>query len=229
MTTTFSSLLDDCDLSLSNTRDGSGPTWTATQLARWAIEGMLSFPILRPMEITFTFIASSYDIDLNPDFREMIAVEYPIHQTPMVFLKRMSRHEDAFYQDTTHYDVEPDYDDGIGFKLWLSQALEIGDEITIDYLANHDTTLLDNDSDTVTIEDDHVPIIVAYVVWKAYQERLAEYMQQVSAYSQIITQLVKAVDEAYQRYHTMLAAALAYRSHSLITPSWKVDHHDRVY
>jgi hypothetical protein len=226
MTTIFSDLIDECEIMLN---DVTHAVWTRNLVTHWCKEAMLAFPILRPQQMTYTFLSAGYSIPMATDFREMLSVEYPVDESPPKYLQRMNRHDEDFFDGDTHYDVDYDYVDGVGWVLWTSHEMQSGDEVYINYLANHATNIDDDDTDTITVNDEHVPIIVCYVIWKAYNERLSVYMQQPTAYSQVVTQMNIAVQDAHERYQKLVALAQARLAAGRPSPKMKMDDFDRVY
>jgi hypothetical protein len=227
MTTSFMALLTNCLVSLG---DPDASTWSRTDIIiPWAKEAMLAFPVLRPMEKKVTIEATGHLFTLPDGFREIITVEFPSSQEPPVFLNRMNHLDPSFYLTDTSYDIERDFPDGTGWVCWFSRRMIIGDEIVINYLANHETDLEDESSSYITIPDEYVPIIVQYVVCKGYRERLGAYMQDPTAHTTIIQQMYEMVQHAEDRYQQMVDQAVARYSDSRRSPHMHVDKFDRVY
>ncbi len=226
MSVTYTYLLDTIETALS---DLTNVTWSRAVLINFSKEAIRTFPFLQPKEQNLTLLAAAYTITLETDFREMLSVEYPVDETPPVFLGRRSRFETDFFSGEMFYDVDYDYNTGTGFLLWFSQQLPSGAEVTINYLANHDTSMADDAADTISVPDQYIHILVAYCVWKGYQERLSFYSRDPTVYSQQIAQMVQSVDQARLRYEEFIAQEYAHRAHSKITPKHDLDKFDRVY
>ncbi|HSB65036.1 MAG TPA: hypothetical protein VLD65_00565 [Anaerolineales bacterium] len=228
MTTSFESLLTYCLVALG---DSDASTWSRTDVIwPWCNEAMLAFPILRPMQDDHTVAgAATHVISLPTDFREPISVEYPISQDPPQYLTRKNRFDPGFYEAETYYDIERDYSSSTGWSLWTSKLLAVGVHIKTNYLATHKTDCIDDPASLITVPDEYVHILVAYVVAKGYRERLGVYMQDPTAHMTIITQMTNMVLQAEKRYSELISSAMAKLIDSRTSPHMEVDKFDRVY
>jgi len=226
MTTTFTSLLDQIEYAID---DPTNQQWIRATLIMWAKEAMRVFPILRPNQDSYLFVGSTHTVELPADFREIVSVEYPKNQDPPVYLKRMNWLDQDFYSTEQNYDVDHDYADGTGWVLYLSRLMVADDTLNINYLATHETDLDDDSADLITVPDEYVNILIAYVIMKAYRERLSAYMQDPTAFTQVVAQMVEAVTRAEAHYTTLVTSAQAYLAASRPSPKRKVDAFDRVY
>jgi hypothetical protein len=231
MSISFHQLLDDCMLAIG---DVAGATWSrADVITPWAKEAMLAFPILRPTTESLTVaIAAKHNHKLPVDFREIVSVEYPIGEEPPVFLTRMNHFDPQFYQSEDHFDVSRYYLDYVSYTGWMvitSKLMPIDEDIKVNYLANHNVDLDDDPADLLTVPDEYEYILVAYVVAKAYRERLSFYSQNPTVYTNLIYQMVQMVDKADARYQQLVNEAIAKSSESRKSPPMQVDKFDRVY
>jgi hypothetical protein len=229
MATTFKHLLTDCLVALG---DSSGVTWSRVdRIWPWCIDAMLSFPILRPMLDDHTNGASPvYGLQMPTDFREIISVEYPIGQFPTAYLIRKNRLDAGFYSEPNYYDVDHDYLlSSTGFMLYLSGPVAALAHIKTQYLANHDTNMADDDTHFISIPDQYVNILIANVMCLAYRERLSYIMQDPTAHTVVIQQIVDMVQKMEDRYNSMVTEAQLKIAQSRITSNKAVDKFDRVY
>jgi hypothetical protein len=107
--------------------------------------------------------------------------------------------------------------------------IPIDEDIKVNYLANHNVDLDDDPADLLTVPDEYEHILVAYVVAKAYRERLSFYSQNPTVYTNLIYQMVQMVDKADARYQQLVNEAIAKSSESRKSPPMQVDKFDRVY
>lgn len=218
--------MTDCLVSLG---DDDASTWSRTDVIwPWCIEAMMAFPILRGMELEYTMIAASHKVTLPADFREIISVEYPIDQEPPDYLTRLNHLDPAFYSTETFYDVDRDYKTGKGWLLYVAKKLAIGEKVRISYLANHSTDVDDADK-LITVPDEYENILIAYVVAKAYRERLGAYMQDPTAHTSIILQMTDMVRKADDNYKALVLRAQENLAESRTSPHLHSDKYDRVY
>jgi hypothetical protein len=101
--------------------------------------------------------------------------------------------------------------------------------IKIQYLANHLIGLADDSVALITVPDEYVNILIAYVVAKAYREMLSTYMVDPTAHTSIISQMTDMVNKAEEQYKDMVAQAQSKLSDSRLSPKFEMDKHDRVY
>ncbi len=228
MTISFQQLITDCLVALG---DSGGATWSRlNKMQPWCIEAIRTFPILRPMRDDHTFLVGALSsFDLATDFREVISVEYPISQTPPAYLVRKNRMDSNFYNDAGYYDIDHNYTTGSGWVIYLSAAGKIGEHIYIQYLANHDTDMVDDPNHFISIPDEYEGIFIAQIMCRAYRERLSFAMQDPTAHSNVVYQLTQMVDKMEKSYREQVLAAQNKLVSSVISPPQRVDKYDRVY
>ena len=228
MSITFSQLITNILVALG---DPTAATWSRTdQIWPWAVEAMLSFPILRPMLDDHTNGASIvYKYAMPADFREVISVEYPIGQVPHTYLARKNRLDPNFYADAGFYDIDHDYSTGGGWMCYVSGGVAASAHIKTEYLAGHATNLDDDSVDVITVPDEHEPILIAYFITRAWRERLGNAMRDPTAHTSIIQQLTEMVRRADENYASLLTQAQHRLVESRVSPANKVDKFDRVY
>jgi hypothetical protein len=228
MAITFTKLLSDCLIALG---DPLAATWSRTNtIWPWAEEAMLAFPILRPMLYDLTNGASKiYYFDLPVDFREVLTVEYPVAQTPTSFLARKNRLDPDFYAEAGYYDIDHDYKSGAGWQCHVSGGVAALAHIYVEYFANHEIGLADDATDEITVPDEYENILIAYVVVKAYRERLSAYMQDPTAHTSMVYQMTEMVRKAEDNYKDLVQRTMQRLADSRITPNISADKFDRVY
>ncbi len=228
MTKTFTSLIDDCLLVLNDPFATVFPRTTA--IKPWAIEAILNFPILRAMRDDHSNgLAIVYTFRLAEDFREVISVEYPVGLTPPTYLTRKNRLDPAFYENDCYFDIDRDYTTGTKYSCYVSGGIAVSAHIYVQYLANHDTAMLDDSTTLLSVPDEYVHILIAYVIAKAYRERLSSYMLDPTAHVDLVGQMTDMVKQAEDRYEKLVAEAKQIMAQSKVTPTAQVDRYDRVY
>jgi hypothetical protein len=228
MAFTWSKVLTDCLVSLG---DSLAATWSRTSvISPWVAEAVINFPILRPMLDDHTNGASIvYSYQAPVDFREVITVEYPISEQPPSYLARKNRLDEDFWNSDGYYDIDHDYSAGSGWYIWVSGGVAALAHIKMQYLANHNTTIVDDTIATWSVPDQYESIIIAYVVAKAFRERLSFYMVNPTAHTSIIQQMTEMTRRAEENYKELCFQALRRLADSRITPNVASDKFDRVY
>jgi len=224
---TFGDLLDRVMISLG---DATGATWDREDVIwDWIIDAIKELPFYIPSE-------GELKHDLNHDHEftlpaatvSVVAVEYPIDQDPPAYLVRKSHFEPNFFNSDSYYDVDRHFTSGEGLRLWTSAALAVDAEVRVSYLARHNTTYAAEATET-DIEDQYINLIVLYVVWLAWQERLSVHLQDPTAYTNVIAQVTQAMDLAKQNYLNAVIQAIQEQVHSRYVQGWRNDKYDRIY
>jgi hypothetical protein len=228
MTTKFTDLMTLC---LGSMGDSDASTWPRdTRMLKWCIEAIQAFPILRPQLDDHTNGASDvYSLALPADFREVITVEYPISQQPPIYLLRKSRLDPDFYNDKCFYDIDHDYSAGVGWFVHFSAPIIKTTHVMTQYLATHNTAMADDNATLISVPDQYIYLLIAYVLAKGWRERLGVVMQDPTAHTSTILQMTETVHKAEQNYNEMVTQALTKLAESKITHAMKADRFDRVY
>jgi hypothetical protein len=228
MALTWTKVLTDCLIALG---DPLAATWSRTSIIwPWLQEAVLNFPILRPvMDDHTNGVTVVYSYAAPSDFREVITIEYPVSTQPPSYLSRKNRLDENFWDGVNYYDIDHDYSSGTGWMIYVSGGVAASAHIKMQYLANHSTTIVDDSSTPWTVPDEYESIIVAYVVAKAYRERLSFYMQNPTAHTSLVLQLTEMVKKAEDNYRELSQRAMVRLADSRITPNVASDRFDRVY
>ncbi|MFN2242537.1 MAG: hypothetical protein ACK2U2_09635 [Anaerolineae bacterium] len=229
---TLAQLADRAQLTLN---DSAAGTWPQATVEAWCIDAIRdysqAFPRTRALTISVSGASPGHEFNLTTDTIDIVQVEYPQGEDPPVYLKRRHRTHPLFYRQTGYYDFELLHDSQEYSILYLSEEPADGD--TIAYLAkcHHDVTLSSGDDITVPVE--HESLLILYVLWQAFKERLATEQQDpdttLAGAVTLLQQLVKGATQAEAEYRRALQRALQARSESGATGPWTVDDHDRIY
>lgn len=212
--------------------DPGGATWPTDTVDDWVEEAIRDYSqhFKRTLSQTIDCVDDQHNYDLNYDVRGIISVEYPQGEDPPEYLDRKSRLDPDFWTDDGYYDWEPAYQevDHTGSAppvLWISAEPVDTEDILVTYHAHFHYEA----SNEVLVPEEHIPILILFVQWKAMHERMATATQ-APDYSQVlITQLRAAVDSARATYEKALRTAVQASSRSLPTPHWEMDGGDRIY
>ena len=207
--------------------DPLATTWSRSTLITWANEAIREFPIPRPQDQIFVYVAAQHYTTMPTGFREVVWVEYPINQDPPEYLKYKSHFDPDFWGSDEYYDVDRDYTTGTGYLLWTSKEIQAGESVIVSYLSDHDDNL--GELGVLTIPDRYLNILQLYVIWRAWSERLSVQLQTPTAHTSLIQQFRQAVDEAQEAYALAVKEALAELSVSRQTHGHSVDGYDRIY
>ena len=161
----------------------------------------------------------------------MLLVEYPGDEDPPVYLKYRSRSHPRFYGYEGYYDVRPSGDMTDSPVLYLSEEPSDGEKIYWTAKCHHDTTLVSGDD--ITVPEHHEGLLLLFVLWQAFKERLATEEQDpdttLAGHVTLLQQLVKGASQAESEYKAALNRAKANVAEGGYSGPWEVDDFDRIY
>jgi hypothetical protein len=227
--TTLAQLADRCQLALA---DSGAVVWDQTTVESWVKEGLRDYNIHLPRRrlASINVSAGTRKYDLPDDFRELLSVEYPSGEDPPVYLERRSHRDDNFWGLTGYYDVIYLEDATDQSQIWISETpgSATGVSMSIIYQANHD--LEPQSATTLTIPVTHEPIVIEFVIWRAWIELLAAEQQSPTSNSSLLmSQYASNADRQKRSYVQALARALRGREGKSARVQWSFDKWDRVY
>lgn len=220
----FGTFVDQCMKAIG---DSLGSHWPRTLVFEFAKDAIRAFPIPRPMQTTLTAAAGEHLYDLPLDFRQVVSVQYPAGQQPPASLSRLSHENPAFWQSDSLYDIDRNYADSAGHQVWLSASPADGQEILVCYLADHDAEM--SEYATISVPDRYLHLLILYVIWRAWLERLGAEQKDPTAHTTLLNELAHAASQAEAAYQAAVGRALAETAESRRTPALRMDGFDRIY
>ena len=232
MTTTLAEIADRAQLTLN---DAGAATWPQATVEAWVIEAIReytqSFPRTVRSTITIGAPSPGHEFDLTADYIAMILVEFPGDEDPPVYLKHRHRTHPQFYGYEGYYDVEPSGDMTEVPTLFLSEEPANGDKICWTAKCHHDTTLVSGDD--ITVPEHHEGLLLLFVLWQAFKERLATEEQDpdttLAGHVTLLQNLVKGAIQAEREYKQALKRAKMNVADGGYSGPWAADQHDRIY
>lgn len=230
--TTLANMADRCQLTLN---DSGAGTWSQDTVESWVIDAIRDysqrFPRTRTVSITFSGDDNGHEHEFTTDIIAVALVEYPGDEDPPVYLKRRPRTHSQFYGHAGYYDVHLPHDQTEYSLIYTSEEPQDGEKLYVTFTCHHDVTL--DSGDDLTVPVHHEGILLLYVLWQAFKERLSTEEQDpdttLAGHVTLLQQLVKGAKQAEEEYRRALERAEAARSESNITGPWTVDGHDRIY
>ena len=181
-----------------------------------------------PRKLNTTFNCSDDDktYDLPANFIDVISVEYPTGEDPPEYL--VQKNYQAWMSDdiSGFYDIVRRQDASDVSELWISEKPATGESIAVYYLGEHDS--LDDDSDTCTVLDRHLELIVLFVRYASFQELASTESADPDPTSLGMGTLELNAFRARREYRTMRDQFLLAESESK-SAIWTMDKFDRVY
>lgn len=186
---TLQELIDQCQNVLA---DAAGVVWSEAKINEWIVQAIREYSRHFPRRMNVTISATpgagghyNTAYALPTDFLECLAVEFPKDENPPIWLKRRSE-EDADF-GAGYYDIRRSGDSQSASYVVLGEEPGAGDELKVVYLGLHDITLAVGDP--VTVPDEDIELLVAFVKMRAFEERLADEEKGSDPTSNLVTYL----------------------------------------
>ena len=145
---------------------GSRALWPDSTLDLWITEAIRDYSayFTRRVSVSINCTAGQrvYTLNTYTGIRGILAVEYPLGQTPPRYLIRRPETSGSFYGQPV-YDLRGDPP----AVLVAGESPSTGEAIGLDYSALHTVPLLD--SDALTVPDHHLEALEGFVKWQAIQ------------------------------------------------------------
>jgi len=225
------------DLAQNALGDAGAATWAQAIVEEWVTLAIRDYGTHFSM-ITATTISCTTDVRgyaLPSDFLSMVNVQYPYSvANPYqagTDLQRRSRTDPDFWNEDGYYDwlhVRSAGDETP--VLYISTKPTSGDLINVVYSALYYHR--DDSSPLITycrVPDQHLPILVQYVMFLAAQERLNTELQDPDRTIHLIDDLQRAARAAKKTYDEMITAAKVGTADARQTPRWEMDRFDPIY
>lgn len=186
----------------------------------------------RTRDETINTSDGTQEYTLSRDVLDVVLVEYPSGEDPPEYLARLPRTDPRFWASAGFYDIELSHMVGSGNEstIWISTDGQTGEQIAYTYLAAYfdgsATPIADVD---VEVPDPHIPILIAFVEWKAASERLFDELQDPDRTIHLIDGMRKTVETKRAHHDELIAAALPDQVRSGWVSRWHMDHKDRIY
>jgi hypothetical protein len=202
--------------------------WSDLQVNQWINDAIAELSMHFPRKSSGTITCSDDDrtYDLPFDFLGAVSVEYPTGEDPPEYLQRKPYTGPNFWDTDGCYDIMRRDDQSNLPEIWITDKPSSGENIELIYLCEH--ALLDDDSDTATILDRHLELIVLFVRWCCYQELATEESADPDPTSLSLGTLELNAFRAKREYRIKLKQISAAEAESA-SATWRMDKHDRVY
>lgn len=224
--TTLTELADVIQIHLS---DSAADTWSQANIEQWIRDAIKEYSIHFPRVLSAT-INCQQDIriyDLPADFYDTLSVEYPAGEDPPRFLRRLTRKHSLFWQSAGFYDLIKTLDDTNRAQMIVSQKPQTGQTIDVWYQAGHQFDL--ESGDAISVPAEHHHLLIMYVVWLAWRERLAAEEKGPDSITSLLSQYASNTARAWRDYTEALNRAKLVQAPGGFTTRWRVDLNDPIY
>ena len=213
-------------------------SWSNNTIKEWIKDAVrvysIDFPIMAELEddaeddvYEYDFFEGTHDEEDLPVIFGVVEFEYPVGEDPPEYPRRRSHTDASFFSaGDSYYDIvlNPAMNNA---EIWLSKP-ETGETFAVKYLTEHSWTSVDSDTDENSeVPGHHRPIIVQYVVCKAWGERITQLNEEDDI--KLWDKIEKQISSADSKLQKMLQAAIANRLSESQTVRWTMDKYDRIY
>lgn len=228
MSFSLNTLLQQCrnltgDLSIS-------PVFSDDQLTDYINRAIEDLSQHFPRRITYTFstTAGQHEYDLPLASLSVLSLEFPVNQTPPVFLERRSYLDPDFFLSDSCYDFIPTSDSTSTNPPRVILSINPSGVISAEAELSSDHGVLTTGSDTTTVLNRHIHLIGLFVRWKCLQElSSSEAMDPDPLHMLSMTQELNA-KRAEAAYRDALNAAKDAYGESTRSP-WSMDKYEGSY
>lgn len=187
--------------------------WSDIQINQWINDAIAEYSIHFPKEVTgFTITTTAdqreYSLSSATGIQHITRVEYPQGDDPPTLLTWRDKQDPRGFWGGPYYDFEGSPPS----TLIIGEKPSANETIEIDYLADHD--YLDDDSDTVSVPDLHLELIVLFVRMAAMQELAAEEAKNPDTTTLMANTLALNAFRAQREYRTFLEQVKASQANS---------------
>lgn len=212
--------------------DATGTIWSDAVIVEWLNDAIRDFstylPRITPAAVALT--AGDPRAELPDDFISLVSIYYNDQTNDPYWLTYKSRQvNDGSFDGPDYYDIEPSLDVSQKNILHLSFDPIASSTAVIRYYASH--AILASDSEDVTVQPQHEPILVQYVLWRAYLERTSNEMQNPDSTSLVVAQMAQNAAVAERTYRAMVREAKnnSTQQDEPRWARWQMDNKDRIY
>lgn len=186
--------------------------------------------------LTLASSTQAYDLPGAHSFQGILAVEYPIGETPQSFLEEVPEWSAEFQQAANVYAVRGIADDTAieadtaAAIILFAETVATGETAIIEYLAGHPVPAAGDDDAQITVPTHHWEALSALVEFRTHWELETDEAVSLTNISILLSQLGQEARMAWNRYKEITNALLMQESQSAHL-SWAQAHDTqrRVY
>lgn len=204
-------------------------TFSDEQINQWINDAIadysMHFPLTKTQTISCTANIRNYD--LATDFIFALKVEFPVGEDPPQYLYFREKTHPEFWQVNGYYFEEKEIGDNDLDIIYISQKPTAAQSIKVTYHSRH--AFLDNDdTDEVTVPEEHLELMILFVRWASYQELAATESASPDPTTTMSSSLELNANWAEIAYHKMLSTDKESASTSAII-QWEMDRYKQIY
>jgi hypothetical protein len=205
--------------------------WSDEQVNQFINDAIADYSMHFPRVQTQTISCSddTRQYDLSTYILSVISVEYPTGEDPPRYLFFREKTHPDFWQKDGYYCIEQEKGENDLDVLYISQKPDDGESIELTYNAYH-AYLDDDDTDALTVPEEHLELIILYVRWATYQELATTESASPDPTTSMSSALEMNVERAERAYSKKLSSYKESASASAsASAQWEMDRFDRIY
>lgn len=219
---------------LNQLSDAGNATWSDAVIEEWARDAIRDYTQYLPRVVQGSQTISSgtfTEFSLAEDFRAMTSV---LHQYSTLseerYLERLSRDDPRFMNGAGYYyDILARHDMSENSVCYLSFAVNspgTNERILYEYEGDH-VFWTSGSSWDLTMPWRDEPVLVQYVIWKAWLERSMKEAQNPDSTTLLLATFATNADKAERAYRRMIdAAQKSHQAAGTALSSWRMDKWD---
>ena len=228
MTTTLAQMIARCQTALSDTTEA---TWTEAAIEEWLRDAVKDYSryIPRTVPETATSFVNPPHPFFNPDF-PFQAIVYMMHfydsGDSWEQVTRKDRSTPAYQNHTGkyyHIDRRADANELDRIELNFVPVAYPAGWISFDYLTDHEW-LFDSPDYLLSVIPRDEPILIQYVIWRAWLERASKEAQSPDSTTLLLSTHATNADKAERAYRRLIKDAVQLQAATASNQvSWKMD------
>jgi hypothetical protein len=203
--------------------------WTDEQINQFINDAIADYSMHFPRVQTQTISCSddTREYDLSTYFLDTLSVEYPTGEDPPQYLDFREKTHPDFWLTDGYYCIEQEKGEDDLDQLVISEKPSTGESIEVTYNAYH-AYFDDDDTDELTVPEEHLELIILYVRWACFQELATSESASPDPTTLLSSTLEMNASRAERAYRKQLGVYKTSRSESA-RARWDLDEHDRIY
>lgn len=155
-----------------------------------------------------------------------MSVEYPTGKDPPKYLNFREKTHTNFWSQNGNYNIEKEKGADDLNIMYISEKPATGESIEVTFNAYH--AYLDDDTDELTVPEEHLELIILYVRWACFQELSIQESANPDPTIKMSSSLELNATRAERAYRRALIAYQETTSRTA-TAHWEMDRFRRIY
>ncbi len=217
-------VIDDWQVALS-----AGLDWPDGTVMVWLKGAIADFSIHMPPQFIedISAVLDQHIYNLPLTFRNVVSVEFPQGEDPLVFLERRALANDKFFLQDGFYDVQDYMREEDQSVIWISDTPDGTETIRVNFRGNY--APLPILADVCPVPEQFHHVLHQYLDWRAMAHKLGDETQDPDTTTLLLSQLASNTDRARRAYHDEIRRIQKSPAEGGPVGPWTMDAYDRIY